>query len=67
MDHLRFNKDYMLRNRPVVVQKLAKDWGATQKWKNFKYLKDNVGASTSLISVLNARNVNVGEKPDWSL
>jgi hypothetical protein len=29
MDHLRFNKYYMMRNRPVVVRGMAANWGAT--------------------------------------
>jgi hypothetical protein len=29
LDHLRFNKYYMMRNRPVVVRGMAAKWGAT--------------------------------------
>ena len=54
MDHLRFNKYYMMRNRPVVVRGMAANWGATQKWTDFNYLKDSAGTSTSLLSVLTA-------------
>jgi hypothetical protein len=67
MNHQRFNKDYMIRNRPFVMKGLAANWGATHKWKNFQYLKDNVGMTTSMLSVLNAKGLSVGEKPDWTL
>lgn len=66
LDHQRFNKFYLIRNRPVLVKGLASDWKATQKWSNFTYLKEHAGTTTSLVSVLAASNVPEGSKPDWS-
>ena len=52
MDHKRFNTKYMQRNRPVVIRGMANSWGATKKWKNFDYLKENAGTTPSKVSVL---------------
>ena len=57
----------MMRNRPVVVKGMAKDWDATKKWSDFNYLRNNAGNSPMLASILTSRGVAEGEKPDWSL
>lgn len=57
----------MMRNRPVVVKGMAKDWDATKNWGDFNYLKNNAGSSPILASILTSRNVPEGDKPDWSL
>ena len=52
LDTRAFNNYYMSKNRPVVIRGMAKDWGATQKWKDSDYLIKEAGTSTSLVSIL---------------
>ena len=35
LDHKKFNHKYMMKNRPVVVREMAKEWGAVAKWYDF--------------------------------
>lgn len=63
---MRFNKYYMMRNRPVVVRGMASSWGATQKWTDFEYLKESAGTSTSLVSLLTATRSQTDAEVDWS-
>lgn len=62
MDHKMFNVKYMIKNRPVIIRDLASNWGAVSKWKNFDYLKQNAGTSTSLVSILNGKSTDPEEE-----
>jgi hypothetical protein len=65
LNHQKFNKFYMTVNRACVVKGMASKWGATLKWKDFDYLSEAAGTSTSMVSILTARDVPEGERPDW--
>jgi len=43
----------MTKNKPVVVKGMAKQWGATKKWGNKQYFKDNVGDTTCMVHTMN--------------
>jgi hypothetical protein len=49
---------------------MAKDWGATKKWRNSEYLIEEAGTSTSLVSIMTQKvpeSAKPGDKLEWSL
>lgn len=45
------NKKFLLRNRPVKVENLAKKWPALKSW-DLNYLKAKAGFATAMTSVI---------------
>lgn len=48
---LVFYRDYVSRNRPVVIQGALEQWSALSKWKDSQYLRDRLGDHVVTIDV----------------
>lgn len=48
---LVFYRDYVSRNRPVVIQGAIDDWSALDKWQSLSYLRDKLKDASVTIDV----------------
>ena len=47
---LRFLRDYVSPNRPVIIKNAIKDWTAQKKWTN-QYLREVLGSTSVSVTV----------------
>ena len=48
---LEFYRDYVSRNKPVIIQGALENWSALSKWTDSQYLRDQLGDHSVTIDV----------------
>ena len=64
------NKDYLIKNKPVIMPSMAKSWPAVSKWSDKQYFINEVGSTTCVtyaLSNYNLRNRTESTAYDFSM